>query len=332
MSQLRTITFEAINHMTDNTTALLPPGVAVFERGWLSSNNVLIDDGRHAVLIDTGYCTHAEQTQALVAHALGPRALDHVINTHLHSDHCGGNAALQARYPQLQTALPPGLSAAVQAWDVPALGFDTLGQSITRFRFDRVLRPGQTERWGGRDWEIHAAPGHDTHAVVLFEPESGTLISGDALWANGFGVVFPELEGEAGFEDVAATLDVIEQLSPRCVVPGHGPVFGGSDVATALARARQRLARFVQDPNSHHRHAAKVMLKYKLLEWERVAVTTLHAWVAQTAMLRTLYQLLHPQHPPPHAAQQLHAWADELLADLCRSGAAAMHGTDVING
>ena len=35
-------------------TAALPPGVAVFERGWLSSNNILLDgaDGQGATLIE----------------------------------------------------------------------------------------------------------------------------------------------------------------------------------------------------------------------------------------------------------------------------------------
>jgi hypothetical protein len=32
------------------------------------------------------------------------------------------------------------------------------------------------------------------------------LISADALWENGFGVVFPELEGDDAFAIVAATL------------------------------------------------------------------------------------------------------------------------------
>jgi hypothetical protein len=34
---------------------------------------------------------------------------------------------------------------------------------------------------------------------VLFEPQ-GASISADALWENGFGVVFPELEGADAFE------------------------------------------------------------------------------------------------------------------------------------
>ena len=52
-----------------------------------------------AALVDTGYATHAPQTLALVQQALGARPLDLIVNTHLHSDHCGGNALLQAAWP-----------------------------------------------------------------------------------------------------------------------------------------------------------------------------------------------------------------------------------------
>jgi glyoxylase-like metal-dependent hydrolase (beta-lactamase superfamily II) len=75
----------------------------VFERGWLSSNNILFIGKGSAALVDTGYCTHAQQTMELVSAALKGRSLDHIVNTHLHSDHCGGNAALQAAYPAVQT-------------------------------------------------------------------------------------------------------------------------------------------------------------------------------------------------------------------------------------
>lgn len=319
------------------TTTVWPEGVTVFERGWLSSNNVLLDDGRHSVLIDTGYCTHAEQTLALVTDALGQRALDAVANTHLHSDHCGGNAALQAAYPQLTTAVPPGLAAAAQAWDVGLLGFEQVGQSMVRFAVDRVLRPGHTERWAGQDWEVHAAPGHDSHAVLLFQPASGVLISGDALWQHGFGVVFPVLDGAAGFDDVASTLDLIASLRPRWVIPGHGAVF--SDVSSALATARQRLDNFVQHPSRHHRHAVKVLLKYKLLEWGRIPLSALHAWVQATPMFHQLYALLNPEALPsatshgqqPHAPVVPEEWINGFLADLCRSQAASMADAWVCN-
>ena len=76
-------------------TAGLPASMQVLQRGWLSSNNILFTGGDQTALVDSGYLTHAAQTVALVRHGLQGRPLDRLINTHLHSDHCGGNAALQ---------------------------------------------------------------------------------------------------------------------------------------------------------------------------------------------------------------------------------------------
>jgi glyoxylase-like metal-dependent hydrolase (beta-lactamase superfamily II) len=250
--------------------AALPDGLAVLERGWLSSNNVVFAQGVTAV-VDTGYVAHSAQTVALVARALAGQSLRLIVNTHLHSDHCGGNAALRAAFPSSRTVIPPGQAGAVARWDEEALSYRPTGQECARFTFDGVLRPGDVLRLGLQDWEVHAAPGHDPHSVVLFERISRTLISADALWQNGFGVVFPELEGEPAFSEVAATLDLIEGLDARFVIPGHGAPFGGaSGVAAALGRARSRLEGFAASPRRHAAHAMKVLIKFKLLEWQQV--------------------------------------------------------------
>ena len=73
----------------------LPASLHVLERGWLSSNNILLFEGDRAILVDTGYVSHAEQTVALVRSALDGRRLTDIVNTHSHSDHIGGNAAVQ---------------------------------------------------------------------------------------------------------------------------------------------------------------------------------------------------------------------------------------------
>lgn len=302
----------------------LPPGVQVLERGWLSANGIVFATGDGpTALVDSGYCSHAEQTLALVHGALGGRPLDLLVNTHLHSDHCGGNAALQQRYPALRTLVPPGDAQAVRDWDEQALSYAATGQACPRFRCDGVLPPGGRIALGGRPWQIHAAPGHDPHAVLLFEPQSRVLLSADALWQTGFGVVFPELEGEHAFAEVAATLDLIESLAPALVVPGHGPVF--TDVDAALAAARRRLDGFVRDPLRHATHAAKVLLKFKLLEWQRVALSDLRAWVAHTPYFTTL----HATHFA--AAGDLQPWADALVDELVRAGAAQRAGDELLN-
>ncbi|HWJ95921.1 MAG TPA: MBL fold metallo-hydrolase, partial [Telluria sp.] len=247
----------------------LPPSMRVFERGWLSSNNVLFTGPDETALIDSGYVTHAPQTLALVDHALGGRRLGRLLNTHLHSDHCGGNAALQAAHGCV-TAIPACEAEKVRAWDEDALSYRATGQQCARFGFDEVLRPADALLLGGLRWQVLAAPGHDPHALLFFCAQEGILVSGDALWQNGFGVIFPELAGEPGFGEVGATLDLIGTLDARLVIPGHGPLF--TDVDAALARARARLDYLSADPVRNAQNAVKVMLKFLLLERGRVAL------------------------------------------------------------
>ena len=291
---------------------LLPAGVQVFERGWLSSNNILLTDADSATLVDSGYFSHAAQTLALLEHALAGRPLDRLVNTHLHSDHCGGNAALQAHYPALETRIPPGLAAPVQAWRQTELSYEPTGQTCPPFAIQGLLQPGSSHRWAGTEWQVHAAPGHDPHSVILFAPAHRLLISADALWENGFGVVFPELEGEPGFDEVAASLDLIERLDPHTIIPGHGRVF--ADTAGALQRARSRLDAFVQSPAKHARYGAKVLLKFKLMEFGRIAHTDFVHWAEQVPYLQGLHQR--------HAGGQAMAdWLRHLIGDLASSGA-----------
>lgn len=297
--------------------------MTVLERGWLSANSVVFTGGpAGTAVVDTGYGSHAVQTVGLVAETLGSQGLDRILNTHLHSDHCGGNAALQQHWPQVQTAIPPGLAEAVAAWDAHALSYTPTGQDCPRFHFQALLQPGSQVCLGPQWWQIHAAPGHDHHAILLFEPAQGILISGDALWQNGLGVVFPELDGDAAFAEVAATLDLIAALAPRTVIPGHGPVF--QEVQPALDNARRRLDRWAKNPVQHAQHAAKVLLKYKLLEWQQIAWPALQRWLESTPYFGQLHRTYFLEQP-------LQYWHRNLADELVRSGAARWQGSCLHN-
>jgi glyoxylase-like metal-dependent hydrolase (beta-lactamase superfamily II) len=236
----------------------------VFERGWLSSNNILfLDDDRTATLVDTGYVSHREQTLALVQSQLAGRQLTRILNTHLHSDHCGGNAFLQ-QATGARLAIPPGLADAVEHWDEELLTFRATGQECDRFRHDDVLEPGTAWRLGESDWQVLTAPGHDPHSIMLWNPDDRILISADALWQHGFGGIFPEIEGESGFAEQAAMLELIARLGPHVVIPGHGAPF--TDVDAALGRAHQRLAALSADPARNARQVAKALIKFYLLD------------------------------------------------------------------
>jgi glyoxylase-like metal-dependent hydrolase (beta-lactamase superfamily II) len=304
-------------------------GLHVLERGWLSSNNLLIPDESGVVMIDSGHCVHAEQTLALVRHVLSrvaadtarPAALVKLLNTHLHSDHCGGNAALQREFG-VAVEIPPWQADAVRDWDLNALNYRDVGQRCERFSVQGVVTPGESLRLVGRVWEVIAAPGHDPDSVMFFDSTAGVLLSADALWENGFGVVFPELVGAAAFDDAAAVLDLIATLPVSVVVPGHGAPF--SDVAGALARARRRLADWRSQPLKHLRYAAKVLVKYHLMEEVVQPWTELQAWAAATPFVHALWQ----QNP---GGLTLADWLTGIVDDLCATGAAQRDGDRVAN-
>ncbi len=298
-------------------------GLTILERGWLSSNNVLLhgrDSG--AWLVDSSHVLHGAQTVALLRQTLRGAPLQGIVNTHLHSDHCGGNAAVQSAFGCTIT-VPPGQWAAVQAWDEQALSYRPTGQRCERFVANACMQPGQSLEVGSRRWWALAAPGHDPHSIVLFDDREGVLISADALWENGFGVVFPELEGEAAFDDVAQTLELIDTLDARWVIPGHGAPF--NDAAGALQRARRRLDGFRADPARHSRHAVKVLVKYHLLEEQQQSWSDFLAWFTEVELCRTVWgELGHP-----HGTMA--AFAEHLVSELVAAGALARRDGLLLN-
>jgi len=297
----------------------LPESIRVFERGWLSSNNVLLVDDTCAALVDTGYATHASQTVALVREALGARPLDLIVNTHLHSDHCGGNALLQATW-RCHTAIPASEAAAVRSWDEARLTFRATGQTCERFGFIETIEPGAKLTLGALQWEVLGAPGHDPHSLMLYCAEARLLISADALWEDGFGVIFPELEGESGFAEEQAVLETIARLDVKTVIPGHGAPF--TNVQQALDRAFSRVAWLRADPTRNARNALKVLIVFKLLETRTMSFDALLRMLDEASVLGAAASVLAPRDKWP-------ALLAELIEGLAKSGALKVDGTRI---
>lgn len=303
-----------MNHTMNDT-------LQVWERGWLSANSILLR-GRHGnALVDSGHVLHAAQTRQWVVQQLQGQALEVLFNTHLHSDHCGGNAELNRAYAGtgLQSWIPATCEMAVREWDAELLTFNATGQDCERFGYTHTFAPGQTIALGDAVWEIHPAGGHDPDMVMLFDPRSRTLISADALWQQALGVIFPEIEGICAFEQTADTFARIERLNPVFIVPGHGACF--SDVDSALLAARRKLEGFARNPAKHAHYAAKVLVKFKLLASGQLTEQALLEWAGQVPHLHRLRSLLYPQHPPDMAD-----WLQALVDELIRAGAAMRQG------
>lgn len=297
-------------------TAKLPDSLLVIERGWLSANNILAFDGERATLIDSGYVTHAEQTVALLRHALAGCQLERLFNTHSHSDHIGGNAAVQAAFG-CSIGVPAGLQASIAEWDEDALLLSPLGQQAAPFRHDALIEAGSESEFAGLNWQALAVPGHDMEALAFYNPEKRLLISGDALWENGFGVVFPELLGTAdGLAATRATLEMLGRLPIDIVIPGHGAPF--ADVDRALATAFRRLDGFVADTERLAWHALKVIVAFALMERQQLPAMGFPRFLASLPFAVDINQR--------YLALAEDELAARLLADLSGAGVITREG------
>jgi len=281
--------------------AALPPQVRVFVRDWLSSNNILLKGRDGHVLIDSGYARHAPLTLALLAHALGDAPLARLVNTHCHSDHMGGNAAIKARYA-CPIAVPIGEARRIAAWDEDALWLAYTDQEAPRFASEETIHPGETRAWGDLEWRALAAPGHDMGALVFFNDEHRILVSGDALWENGYGLVMPKEIDPGALPATRTTLEMLARLNARVVIPGHGEPFTG--VAGALERAFARTAAFEADSLRVARHALKVLLTFALLDRRRLTLAELPAYMERVPVYRQ-FNALFFRLPPKDLAAML---------------------------
>jgi glyoxylase-like metal-dependent hydrolase (beta-lactamase superfamily II) len=226
----------------------------------------------------------------------------------------GGNAAVAHQYG-CRITIPAGEVKHVEPWTPQSAWMAQFDQRADPFRFDDTIAAGDAFEGGGFEWAAHAAPGHDMDALMFFEPRHRVLISGDALWEDGMGFVWPAEGRNPHIEAAREALAAIERLDPAVVIPGHGKPF--VDAHAAIARARSRLDAFARDPVRNARHMAKVMFVFALLDRQSMRVEEVPAYVERVPCYGQLAEAFLQQRPG-----ELARW---LLGDLQRGGAIAVH-------
>jgi glyoxylase-like metal-dependent hydrolase (beta-lactamase superfamily II) len=96
----------------------------------------------------------------------------------------------------------------------------------------RAVADGDLLAAGGRSWTVLETPGHAVGHVSLWDPESGTLLSGDHLLPQITPNPFVEVDdGPTGRRqsliEYLDSLDRFVALDPAVGLPGHGPAYTG---------------------------------------------------------------------------------------------------------
>jgi glyoxylase-like metal-dependent hydrolase (beta-lactamase superfamily II) len=270
----------------------LPDSIQVIERGWLSSNNILFFAGESATLVDAGYVGHAPQTVELVKSALAARrpndparpAGEYPLAFRPHR-----RQRLAAGRLRLPHRDPAGIERMVAEWDTDALLLDAATPARRPLRPRRGDRADSEFEMGGLAWRALAAPGHDMEALIYYCAEKRLLISGDALWQDGFGIIFGEVMGRKdALPATRSTLEMIGRLDVDIVIPGHGAPF--DDFDGAMARALRRLESFEADSTRVGRNAVRACFTFNLLDLQRLREDELAAYLSSVPFFHNVNQ------------------------------------------
>ncbi|CAN5629357.1 MBL fold metallo-hydrolase [soil metagenome] len=154
-----------------------------------------------------------------------------ILNTHGHSDHIAGNAALKEAFPEAPLMI--GRNEAHLLTDPEANLSRPFGVDLVSPPADRLVDEGERLDLAGFSFEVREIPGHSPGSVIFVaEGESPPfVIGGDVLFAGSIGRSdFPGGNGRQLVEGIRSKL--LSLPEETVVYPGHGP-------ATTVGRERK---------------------------------------------------------------------------------------------
>lgn len=285
---------------------LLPHWVRWRQRPFPDANLLLLPGPRPA-LVDTGFVGSATQTREW-AETLAGKRIELVVNTHWHSDHVGGNAALQASGAVIAAGAPE--ADAVRRRDPGCCVAEYLDQPVAPYTVDQALTDSQMLTLGQAEWQVVRTPGHTPGHLCLWQPDDRLLVAGDALSDYDVGWVCTALDGPDAAATAVTSLERLTDLRPRVILPAHGPL--PLDPAAALATAHRRAQRLVDDPDGAVWYGARRIFAFALMIHSGLPLDTVEDYLLRRSWLTDAARLLRRDSAD---------FATELVDSMRRGGA-----------
>lgn len=137
--------------------------------------------------------------------------IDYIINTHAHTDHCGGNRFLDGEVLIHEKDR-------AEAENGTFFGTGMFTGKIGPVKVDRTVTEGDIIDLGELKLTVLNTPGHTPGSICLYEEKEGFLFSGDTLFPDG-GFGRTDLGGND--EDMVKSLERVASLKVEALYPGH---------------------------------------------------------------------------------------------------------------
>jgi glyoxylase-like metal-dependent hydrolase (beta-lactamase superfamily II) len=175
------------------------------------------DDSSACVVVDPGF-EPQKILEQLHEEKLVPLA---ILNTHGHSDHIAGNAALKEAFPDAELMIGAGdADKLLDPWKNLSGPF---GIELRSPAADRLLREGDVLQLGPLTFDVMETPGHSIGHVVFLcrQSQPWILIGGDVLFRGSIGRTdFPDGEHQELIRVIRQKL--LPLPADTIVLSGHG--------------------------------------------------------------------------------------------------------------
>lgn len=251
---------EAQSEISVNTTEVAPGIYRLFVDNRVS---VLAQVGKDGILVVDAAYVHTAEALKTAINELSEKPIRYLINTHLHSDHTGGNFVIGRNaeiiaHPTVKEYLSKPQERdgktipAPPDYAIPVRTIDS--KTVLRFNKENIEI-------------IPLTGGHTAGDLLIYFPKARILEMGDLLFAG----YFPYVDTGNGGNPLVfiSNLDWIIDYFPDDLtfIGGHGPIFNKSQLKDYLASLNETIS-IIERGKSEGRSAEEMKTSKILKQWE----------------------------------------------------------------
>jgi glyoxylase-like metal-dependent hydrolase (beta-lactamase superfamily II) len=188
-------------------------------------SNIYLILGKNPTIIDTGTGLHKAHIEKTITSSIDPKTITQIILTHEHYDHTGGLQQIHALTDGNATIIAHEL-AAPKIERGESMFARLLGGTMPKMPVDTKLKGEETLLIGDETYQVIHTPGHTPGCICLYSEKTGTLFSGDTVFAHGsFGRT--DLPG-GNMNQLQQSLKYLSTLPITNLYPGHDIIIEGN--------------------------------------------------------------------------------------------------------
>ncbi len=218
-------------------------------RAHVGDSAFLIDDGKTAIMYDSGFAFTGYEVADKIKKALGNRKLDYIFLTHSHYDHALGSVYALKYWPDAKVVAgeyaakifaKDSAKAVMRDLDgkfAKKCGVESYEDLIDNLKVDIAAADGDHIKAGDMEFEVINLPGHTKCSVGYYNKKEKLLLSCESIGVyDGQDTVVPSYL--VGVDMAIKSIERIEKLDIANILIPHYGLLDGAETKKYLAKAK----------------------------------------------------------------------------------------------